>query len=89
MDEAATRAFRASISLEFLLWLGETSEAVREAGSAETALGGRANNSLERVSATSIRAVALAQSGRLEQAMDAITSCHRQPVLHHPRRACR
>ena len=64
-----------------LLWLGETSEAVREAGSAETALGGRASNSLERVSATSIKAVALAQSGRLQQAMDAIASASDSPFF--------
>jgi LuxR family maltose regulon positive regulatory protein len=64
-----------------LLWLGETSEAVREAGSAETALGGRASNSLERVSATSIKAVALAQSGRLQQAIDAITNATDSPFF--------
>ena len=62
-----------------LLWLGEASEAVREATAAEAALGGRASASLERVSATSIRAVALAQQGRLPKALDVIATASDSP----------
>ena len=62
-----------------LLWLGEASEAVREAGTAETALGGRASDSLERVSATSIKAVALAQRGGCRRRIDAIATASDSP----------
>ncbi len=64
-----------------LVWLGETAEAVRQATTAEAALGGRANSSLERVSATSIKAVALAQLGKLPQAIDAIANAIDSPSL--------
>ena len=64
-----------------LLWLGETSEAVRQATTAEAALGGRASTALERVSATSIKAVALAQQGRLPHAMEAMATASDSPFF--------
>lgn len=51
-----------------LIWLCEFEGALREAGKAETAHGGLANLSVERVAATALRAVALAYLGRLEAA---------------------
>ena len=51
-----------------LVWLGDTEEALRDAGRAEALLGGIANPSFERVSATVMRAVCCAQLGRIVDA---------------------
>ena len=48
-----------------LLWLGDASEALREASEAEALLGGRTHESVERVSATMMVAAAVGQLGRL------------------------
>jgi DNA-binding SARP family transcriptional activator len=55
-----------------LLWLGEAAHALREAERAEVALGGRNNKSVERAAATATRAIALAQLGRLAEAVDVL-----------------
>ena len=48
-----------------LLWLGDASDALRQASLAEALLGGRAHGSVERVSATMMVAAAVAQLGQL------------------------
>ena len=71
-QEAAGRRRFAGISRQnlasTLTWLGETSDAYREATRAEALLGGLESGSHERVAATAARATAMAQLGRLEDA---------------------
>jgi DNA-binding SARP family transcriptional activator len=63
-----------------LIWLGEAPQALREATEAETALGGRSRVSLERAGATATRAVALAQLGRVDDAIAMLESAWSGPA---------
>lgn len=57
-----------------LLWVGDASEALREGALAEDLLGGRGRETIERLSATMIAAVAKAQLGNLTEAREAVAN---------------
>ncbi len=62
-----------------LLWLGDAEQALIQGGKAELNLGGKSNTSVERVAATAIRAVALAQVGHLAESMDVLAQASARP----------